>query len=227
MRPIALLLPFLLAVPAAAQQQECVPVSLKGQSPVNIRGATATPLSRLVTHYPVGPGRLFNDGHRVQVNVAPGSAIIVNNVNFALQEFHFHWPAEHRLMGNRPAAEIHMVHKTPAGRIAVVGTWIHSGAYNPAWAEIWRHLPHGPGDTTTVAVNIAQLFGFTDLNAERVYRYCGSLTTPDFAEGVTWLMRQRAITMSATQLRDLRNAMPEYSRDTMPLGGRVIRYRHP
>jgi carbonic anhydrase len=214
----------LLAAAPAAAQAVC-PTGARGQqSPVDIRHATATTLDRLVTRYPTVTGRLFNDGHRVQVDVHSGS-VTVDSVEFALEEFHFHWPAEHELIGNRPAAEIHMVHKA-GGRIAVVGTWIRVGAHNHAWDEIWAHLPAAGDAPVNVNVSIERLFGFRDLNAERVYRYCGSLTTPDYAGGVTWLMRRTAITLSPDQLRKLRRVMGRYSRDVQPLNG-VIRYRRP
>jgi len=230
MRRLALLLLFLAASPAAAQSVCTVVRPGREQSPVDIRTATATPLTRLVTSYPVVQGKLFNDGHRVQVNVHSGSVTVDDSVRFDLEEFHFHWPAEHELVGQRPAAEIHMVHKTPDGRVAVVGTWIRVGARNRDWDEIWAHLPAAGDDSVEVRVDVAQLFGFTDLNAERVYRYCGSLTTgttEPFTEGVTWLMRRTAITMSRAQLDRLRRVMHRYSRDIQPLNRRVIRYRRP
>jgi carbonic anhydrase len=219
------LLVLIAAAPAAAQAVCPDSTGRAQQSPVDIRRATATTLGRLVTHYPAGTGRLFNDGKRVQVDVHSGS-VTVDGVDFALEEFHFHWPAEHELIGDRPAAEIHMVHKA-GGRIAVVGTWIRVGARNHAWDEIWARLP-APGDAPRdVNVSIEQLFGFRDLNTARVYRYCGSLTTPDYAEDVTWLMRRTAITMSAAQIAKLHSVMRRYSRDVQPLNGRVIRYRAP
>ena len=225
---ILLPLLFLAATPALAQQPPNCPTSAPRpqQSPVNIRRATPTALGRLVTSYPTVEGKLFNNGHRVQVDVHSGS-VTLDGVRFDLEEFHFHWPAEHELIGTRPPAEIHMVHKTADGRIAVVGTWIRVGARNRAWDRIWAHLPSAGGDTTNVTVSIERLFGFSDLNAERVYRYCGSLTTPEYAEGVNWLMRRTAITMSAAQIAKLRSVMGRYSRDVQPLNGRVIRYRRP
>lgn len=218
----------LAATPALAQQPPDCPTSAPRpqQSPVDIRRATATPLGRLVTDYPTVTGKLFNDGHRVQVDVHSGS-VTIDSVRFDLEEFHFHWPAEHEFIGARPPAEIHMVHKTAAGRVAVVGTWIRVGARNRAWDEIWAHLPSAGGDTTDVSVSIERLFGFSDLNAERVYRYCGSLTTPEYAEGVNWLMRRTPITLSRAQLDKLHRVMGRYSRHVQPLNGRVIRYRRP
>ena len=228
MRPLTLTLLLLAAAPAAAQSVCPTPRTPgREQSPVDIRRATATPLGRLATSYPEVRGKAFNTGHRVQVNVDSGGSVTVDGVRFALEEFHFHWPAEHELVGNRPPAEIHMVHKTAGGRVAVVGTWIREGAHNHAWDEIWAHLPAQGDDSVAVAVNIARLFGFTDLNAERVYRYCGSLTTPEYEEGVTWLMRRTPITLSRAQLAKLRHVMHRYSRDVQPLNDRVIRYRRP
>jgi carbonic anhydrase len=218
----------LAAVPAAAQGSTCATPDTFGrhQSPIDIRRATPSALAPLTTHYPSMRGRLLNDGHRVQVDVDSGS-VTVDGTTFKLEEFHFHWPAEHELVGARPPAEIHMVHKTADGRVAVVGTWIRVGARNRAWDEIWAHLPSAGGGTTEVAVNIERLFGFADLNAERVYRYCGSLTTPEYAEGVTWLMRRTAITLSRAQLDKLHRVMGRYSRDVQPLDRREIRYRAP
>jgi carbonic anhydrase len=231
MRRTALFLLFLAAAPAAAQSVcPTPPTPGREQSPVDIRRATATRLTRLATHYPVVEGRLFNDGHRVQVDVDSGSVTVDDSVHFDLEEFHFHWPAEHELVGSRPAAEIHMVHKTPDGRVAVVGTWIRVGARNRAWDQIWAHLPSAGDPPRQVTVDIARLFGFTDLNAERVYRYCGSLTTgttEPYTEGVTWLMRRTAITMSSAQLEKLRRVMHRYSRNVQPLDHREIHYRRP
>ncbi|HKP75361.1 MAG TPA: carbonic anhydrase family protein [Longimicrobiaceae bacterium] len=229
MRRIALLLLLLATAPAAAQSVcPTPPTPGREQSPVDIRRATATRLTRLVTRYPTVQGRLLNDGHRVQVDVDSGSVTVDDSVRFDLKEFHFHWPAEHELIGGRPAAEIHMVHKTAGGRIAVVGTWIRAGAHNHAWDAIWARLPSSGDPPAAVTVRIARLFGFTDLNTERVYRYCGSLTTgatEPYTEGVTWLMRRTPITMSRAQLDKLHRVMHRYSRDVQPLHDRQIRYR--
>lgn len=231
-KALPLLLLIIPASSAAAQQSVCATPVRPGreQSPVTIRNPAGATLNPLAASYPASRGRLFNTGSNIQVNVAPGSSVTVDGTRFELQEFHFHWPAEHELPGDQPAAEIHMVHADAHGRLAVVGTWVRVGAHNAAWNEIWAHLPPPGGDTTEVSVRIDSLFGFTDLNAERVYRYCGSLTTGSsepYAEGVTWLMRHTPIMMSADQLRRLREVMRRYSRIVQPLHGREIRYRRP
>jgi carbonic anhydrase len=224
------LLPLLLltAAPAAAQGTVCTtpPTPGRQQSPVDIRHATAARLQRLATHEPVETGRAFNTGHTVRVDVAPGDGITVDGVPFALVQFHFHWPAEHELAGVRYPVEIHMVHESADGTLAVLGTWVRAGAQNHAWDELWAHLPTG-SDTVPVRVDVRRMFSLENVNAERVYRYCGSLTTEPYSEGVTWLMRRTTITLSPAQIERLHQVMHRYSRDVQPLNGRTIRYRPP
>ncbi len=227
---VTALLPLLLlcAAPAAAQGTVCTRPSTPGrqQSPVDIRHATAAHLQRLATHEPVETGRAFNTGHTVRVDVAPGDSITVDGVPFALVQFHFHWPAEHERVGQRYPVEIHMVHESADGKLAVLGTWVRAGAANHAWDELWAHLPTGT-DTVPVRVDVRRMFALADVNAERVYRYCGSLTTEPYSEGVTWLMRRATITLSPAQIARLHQVMHRYSRDVQPLNGRTIRYRPP
>jgi carbonic anhydrase len=193
---------------------------------VDIVGSVSATLSPLVQHYPPVAGKAFNTGVKVQVNVAPGNTITVDGVPFVLEEFHFHWPGEHLLAGNGYPVEIHMVHEAADGRKAVVGTWVREGAHNHAWDALWAHLPGVGDDTVPLTVNIPQLFSFTNLNNETVYRYCGSLTSPPYGEGGTWLMRGASITMSRAQIARLHQAMQRaYARAVQPRNGRPIRVR--
>lgn len=225
--PVVLLL-LLAATPAAAQTlcpDPIPPPPGRHQSPVDIRGATATQLHPLATHYPAVPGKLFNTGQTVRVNVAPGDSITVDGTKFDLEEFHFHWPGEHRLMGDSFPVEIHMVHYSATRRAVALGTWVQVGTHNHSWNAIWARLPRAGADTVPVQVNVRSLFGVVDLNTERVYRYCGSLTTDGYDEGVTWLMRRTPIRMSQPQIDSLHAVMGRYSRGVQPLHGRVIRYQ--
>ena len=218
----------LLAAPAAGQlPTRCAMPAHpdREQSPVNITRAYSASFRPVATHYTPRPGRLFFDGHRVQVNVSSGERLVVDGASFELEEFHFHWPGEHELHGHRPVAEIHMVHKRGGDTVAVIGTWVEQGEHkNLAWAAIFDHL--SGRDTATVQVDLASLFQLHDLNRERVYRYCGSLTTHPYTTGITWLMRDHVIYLSHDQIRKLKEVMREpYSRGVQPLHGRMIRYR--
>jgi carbonic anhydrase len=230
MRMRALLPLVLLSAPAlAAGQAVCATPIVPGreQSPVDITHPVATQLAPLGTRYPRVGGVAVNTGSTVKVYVSEGDSITVNGERFGLVEFHFHWPAEHELSGDTFPVEIHMVHRSATGRLAVLGTWVRRGETNHAWDALWRHLPTG-SDSVRIAVDVPHMFSIANLNAERVYRYCGSLTTGErepYTEGVTWLMRRTSIPMSPAQMIELRRVMGRYSRGVQPLYGRVIRYR--
>ncbi|HVG43213.1 MAG TPA: carbonic anhydrase family protein [Longimicrobium sp.] len=219
------------AAPAAAQRTVCTPPPPpqygRQQSPINIVGMIPARMDRLGTFYPGGQGGAFFTGNDIQVNVAPGSYLTVDGVRFQLDEFHFHWPAEHRVQNDTFSVEIHMVHRSAAvpAQIAVVSTWVRIGAHNSAWDAMWAKLPT---DSTIVpvAVDIPRMFSLGSLDMEQVYRYCGSLTTgPRPAEGVTWLVRNHPIEMSRHQVEALQGVMRRpWSRGLQALNGRTIRY---
>ncbi|HEX8390806.1 MAG TPA: carbonic anhydrase family protein [Longimicrobium sp.] len=208
------------AAPAAAQNSFG-----HAQSPVDIAAPVArTGLPPLGAHYPAVAGVAVNNGHTVQVQVADGDTLNVDGGRFALLQFHFHWPSEHLLRGDSFPAEVHMVHRDAQGHLAVLGTFIRLAENdNPEWASFFAALP-AEGDSVRMnTVDVARLFAITDLPAERVYRYQGSLTTPPYTEGVHWLVRDRTVEMSRGQLERLRAVMHHrYSREVQALEGREI-----
>jgi carbonic anhydrase len=159
------------------------------------------------------------------VDATPSNDLRIDGVTLRLEEFHFHWPGEHKVNGDSFPVEIHMVHKSADGRFAVaLGTWVRIGAYNPAWATLWNHLPRRGAPSYRTDVEISRLFALAALNSEQVYRYCGSLTTGQHEEGITWLMRNHPIEMSQGQVDHLKSVMGRWSRATQPLRNRPIRY---
>jgi carbonic anhydrase len=73
----------------------------KLQSPIDIRGAKAADLPAIRFEYRAEKPTIVDNGHTVQVNVAPGSAIEVGGERFELLQFHFHKPSEERIDGRR------------------------------------------------------------------------------------------------------------------------------
>jgi carbonic anhydrase len=225
------LLLLVLAAPAAAQQQPslCGPPDQPGsfQSPVDIVGAVGARMDSVSIHYPRVGATIVNTGSYIRVNVdaSPANYVRLDGVNLRLEEFHFHLPGEHKVDGDSFPVEIHMVHKSAVGGYAVaLGTWVRIGAYNPAWAPILNHLPRRGARSYRTYVEISHLFALASVSDEQVYRYCGSLTTGQYDEGVTWLMRNHPIEMSQNQVSQLQNVMGRWSRATQPLGTRPIRY---
>src|SRR5437868_2496081 len=66
------------------------------QSPVDIRPGQAqrTDLPAIRFAYGPSPLRIVDNGHTIQVNVAPGRFIDVGGHRYELLQFHFHRPSE-------------------------------------------------------------------------------------------------------------------------------------
>jgi carbonic anhydrase len=66
---------------------------------------------------------IMNNGHTVQVNIAPSNKCVVSiaGKEFKLVQFHFHTPSEHQLDGKQFDMEMHLVHVNEKNEIAVLG----------------------------------------------------------------------------------------------------------
>jgi carbonic anhydrase len=192
----------------------------KRQSPVNIAGATPADLPNLVfAHKPV-PLQIVNNGHTIQVNYAPGSAIVLDGVRYELTQFHFHAPSEHTIDDRQADAELHLVHKSAAGRLAVVGVLLAEGSHNPALDAIWARLPASPGPAVTYAesINASALLP----PDQRTFRYDGSLTTPPGTEDVRWCLMTQPVGLSKQQLAEFTRIYYGNNRPVQPLNGRTV-----
>merc|ERR1719195_1932435 len=68
---------------------------------------------------------ILNNGYTVQINIGdqdsnPGTVEVAGKV-YTLRQFHFHTPSEHMLNDKQYEMEMHLVHTTDAGDIAVLG----------------------------------------------------------------------------------------------------------
>jgi carbonic anhydrase len=194
----------------------------ESQSPVDIVRADAIPqeLPNIAFNYQPTEVKIINNGHAIQVNYDPGSYIEVDGVRYDLLQFHFHAPSEHTFDGKLLAMEMHLVHKSADGKLAVVGVMIEEGAENAAYQPVWDNLPaeEGPEQATGLQVNAADL-----LPAEKMtYRYSGSLTTPPCSEGVSWFVMTNPVALSAKQITAFESIYKGNNRPVLPLHGREI-----
>jgi carbonic anhydrase len=196
------------------------------QSPIDIQKARLNPaLQPIQFHYVAGPVTLQNTGHTVEGRVDPGSYIIANGVRYDLIRFNFHHPSEHTIKRKLSDMEIHLVHRSADGKLAVVAVFLSEdmGFPNATLATLWEHLPTRAGQTEKITdmVNPGGL-----LPADRTYwTYTGSLTTPPCTEGVSWFVYQQKISMSRGQYNAFAALYKNNARPTQDLRGRKIETR--
>jgi len=172
------------------------------QSPIDVRGARLNnALQPIEFHYIAGAVTLENNGHTVVVHVDHGSYIVAGGVRYELVEFDFHHPSEEAVKGKLTDMDVHLVHKSDDGRLAVVAVRLleDPGAPNAVLATLWPHLPANAGASEKVT-EMVNPGGF--LPTDRGYwTYMGSLTTPPCTEGVRWFVFEQAVSVSRVQLR--------------------------
>ncbi|MBI2567806.1 MAG: carbonic anhydrase family protein [Candidatus Schekmanbacteria bacterium] len=190
------------------------------QSPVDLTNAPASDLQALEFRYAPTPVEIANNGHTIQVNVKPGSFLVVGDQKYELVQFHFHSPSEHTIGGKSFEMAAHLVHKNAEGKLAVVGVLMSAGAENAFLAPIWERLPKA-GETINEGEHAFDLSTFLPAHHAR-FEYMGSLTTPPCTEGVRWLVLKEPVQVSPEQLEAFRLMYNGNARPTQPLHERQV-----
>ncbi len=192
----------------------------KAQSPINLTSPVVGSFTNIKFNYMPSALNIFNNGHTVQVNYDAGSSITFNETQYDLLQFHFHHPSEHTLDGKAFAMELHFVHRSAAGNLAVVGVMIAEGKENEALKTVFDNLPAAKSDPqptelmTDAAKIIPQDAGY--------YTYTGSLTTPPCTEGVRWLVLDKPVELSAAQIDTFGKIFELDARPVQPLNDRDL-----
>ncbi len=191
------------------------------QSPIDIRDGLALDLEPVRFDYRPSRFGVLDNGHTVQVNVAPGNSIDIGGRRYELLQFHFHRPSEERINGRQFDMVAHLVHRDAEGRLAVVAVLLARGAAQPLLQTVWNHLPLEKGEEAAARVPL-------DLNellpVERgYYTYMGSLTTPPCTEGVLWVVMQRPVQVSSAQIDIFSRLYPMNARPIQQTAGRLIK----
>jgi carbonic anhydrase len=191
------------------------------QSPIDLQGGIRVQLDPIAFDYKPAPYRVIDNGHTIEVEVPPGSAIEVLGRRYELQQFHFHRPSEARVDGRRFDMEVHLVHRDAEGHLAVVAVLLERGAAQGVVQAVWNHLPLEKGD----AVNVrAPLDPSALLPDERgYYTYMGSLTTPPCSENVLWMVMKNPVGVSPDQLGIFARLYPMNARPVQASSGRLIK----
>jgi carbonic anhydrase len=191
------------------------------QSPIDLRDGIQVELDPVQFSYQPSRFRVIDNGHTVQVNVAPGNFIEANGRRYELQQFHFHRPSEERIDGKQFDMAVHLVHKDLEGRLAIVAVLLQRGAAQSVVQQVWNNLPLEKGEEQAAQSPIAleKL-----LPAERgYYTYMGSLTTPPCSEGVLWMVMKTPVQVAPEQIGIFARLYPMNARPLQSASGRIVK----
>ena len=208
------------------------------QSPVDIAEAIPADLPALEFDYPPTPLVVRNTGHVIEASVPEASdlTLTIEGAEYRLVSFHFHASSEHTLDGESYEAEVHLVHRSAGGELAVVAVLLEpSGLPSPLIGQVVDAAPGDAGQEVEFDVGLSPLELLLEFDSQAVVddysTYRGSLTTPGCTEGVRWIVLPDILVIrnaTVERLHELIADFPGYNgyannnRPTQPLNGREI-----
>ena len=196
----------------------------QAQSPINLTAADSVDLVDPHFHYEPVPLNLLNNGHTVQIPYAPGSYMMVDGEQYNLLQFHFHSPSEHAIEGKVQSAELHLVHQSEAGQLAVLAILLQGDEQISesvaGYRELSQVLPAKAGDRvrTEETINAQTLLP----TKATTYRYSGSLTTPPCTEAVNWLVMTEPVKLPPKQISQYERLLNHNNRPLQQLNLRRV-----
>ncbi|CAG8981221.1 hypothetical protein HYALB_00013869 [Hymenoscyphus albidus] len=201
----------------------------KNQTPIDITGnSTRTQSSSdyVLKYCKIKNVPYLNTHHTAQVQV-DGVTDSTNTLTFAnktynLLQFHFHVPSEHRINGEYFPMEVHFVHRSADGALAVVGYAIQVGRTNhPLLGAVLgkiKQVAETDAKSTLASLDLSTIT--TNFAKNNVFRYSGSLTTPPCTEGIEWIVSTEAITIDVPTFNEVKKVLKFNARNTQSDPGR-------
>ena len=177
----------------------------KQQSPINITHEIEVhegELDPIEFHYDSETTHVINNGHTVQVNMADGSYMIIDDKKFFLKQFHFHSPSENEIEGVEFPLEAHLVHVANDGALAVVAILFEEGKTNLVLEHVWAHMNEEIDSKVDFHIPAKEITDFLLPHNRSYFRFMGSLTTPPCTEGVRWFVFKEYDTVSKEQVQE-------------------------
>ncbi|KAJ6864817.1 alpha carbonic anhydrase 1 [Populus alba x Populus x berolinensis] len=150
-------------------------------------------------------------------------ALIVDGKNYTFKQMHWHSPSEHQIDGVQYAAELHVVHLSDSGAIAVVSMLYELGDADPFISKITKKLGDLAKDACAGNEEAQIPIGPLDnkllrKNTRKYYRYIGSITSPPCTENVIWNVLGKVRTISKEQVEALKAPLgADYKQNSRPL----------
>ncbi|RLN51700.1 hypothetical protein BBJ29_004522 [Phytophthora kernoviae] len=171
--------------------------------------------------------QLVSGGDNFQVNWSDHeqNVLTLKGKKYYTVQFHFHAPSEHTVNGNARAMELHLVHQSEDGCLAVVAVFFCEGKESAFLSQFWDELTKLAPETHD-HVDVGRISGGQELNSlleGKNFRYTGSLTTPPYTEGVEWVVVDEMLEASPEQLALYRKFLPSpNARDVQALNDRKV-----
>ena len=200
------------------------------QSPINLDidpKPMAGAITPVIVNYSAAPVTLQDTGRTLQVNYPRGNTILLDGEAYHLLQFHFHTPSEHTLASQPAPMEIHLVHQSDEGNLAVLSVMVQQGQPHPRLAALWQQAPSSIEQRPTIGHTIPTqplLLNPGDLlpSDPTALTYVGSLTTPPCREGVRWYVMATPITASDDQMAEVFRRYGANARSIQPRHDRPI-----
>ena len=198
--------------------------ALAQQSPIDIAGEFGGDAPSVEFAYGGGADRIVNSGEFIRAEYSDGGVVRIDGKEYALAEAHTHNPSEHTIEGESFALEMHLVHKSAAGDIAVVGVLYRAGAHNPRIQGLIDGAPAGADEFAEPPARM-EATGWLP-SGGGYYAYDGSLTTSPYTEGVQWIVMADALEISEAQVSELAalTGGGTNNRELQPINRRRIKY---
>ncbi len=193
------------------------------QSPIDIqtKKAIAESLPPLKFNYRKEPISAINNGHSIQHNEQPGSFLHVGDHRYSLEQYHVHVPSEHTIDGKHADMEIHFVHKSSSGKVAVVAVMAYADSKEPVDVPVYKELPKQVGES--IVINQATRNPVDFIPKDHSYlRYMGSFTTPPCTEGIRWIMMKTPISITPAVLAKVKEIVGGNNRPVQKLNDRQV-----
>ena len=164
--------------------------------------------------------KITNNGHTIQADQTGGGQLVVDGKTYTLLQFHFHAGSEYNINGKPYPLEVHLVHVSDEGALAVVGVMFEEGEPNSELNNIWENMPSSKGENIVSGktVNVKNLLPAS----KKYYRFMGSLTTPPCSEGVNWHMMRTPMTASKEQIERFKAIYPMNARPLQDKNNRLV-----
>ncbi|XP_048770910.2 carbonic anhydrase 1-like [Ostrea edulis] len=188
--------------------------------------------------------KITNNGHTVKVDVEEGDLTVENGGlpgRYKTAQFHFHWGrdntqgSEHLSSGKHYPMELHVVNYNEKYRnlsnavsqerdgLAVLGFFfvVTGNTDNSGLTTLlnkFNDVKLNGSMSELTGFSMDSMLPFSKGNADRFYRYSGSLTTPPCYESVVWTIFEKTIPISNAQLEMFR----KLQEDTTPNSNHVI-----